>query len=371
MDAAPQRIESLDMLRGLTVAAMILVNHPGDWNTVFPPLLHAYWTGWTFADLIFPAFIFIVGAAMPLAFARRRARGASIAEVYWRVVRRAMVLIVLGLLLNAAAGSADAALRWPGVLQRIALTQLIAFPIVLHFDVRAWVVVAAALLVLHWALLVVVPFGGFPAGTLTPEHNLARFVDTQVLGAHALTIPNDPEGLLGTLPAAATALLGAAAGDLLRRMPAAGGRARALVAFGAASFGAGILWSQAFPPSKPLWTGSFALIAAGLTSIALAATDIAIAIRWLGAWSRPFVWLGVNALALYFCSEMLGRAIDRPWLSNDGTVTTVKTWLYWTWFEPAFRPRSELASFAFAASLVALWSIVAGTLYRFRVRIPV
>ncbi len=140
---------------------------------------------------------------MPFAFARRRMAGSSTREIYKHIARRVALLIALGLVLNAVSAWVAAAV--PGVLQRIALAYFVASIVVLHVRPSRWLLVAAALLVVHWALLVLVPFGDHPAGTMTPDHNLARFLDTLVFGRHALTIPIDPEGLLGTLTASATA----------------------------------------------------------------------------------------------------------------------------------------------------------------------
>ncbi len=297
LSSGVRRLGSVDLLRGLAVAGMVVVNNPGDWSAVFPPLLHAYWTGLTVADLVFPAFIFVMGIAMPFAFARRWMAGASTRDIYKHVARRVALLIALGLVLNALSNVSP--LRVPGVLQRIALAYFVASIVVMHVRPSRWLLAAAVLLVVHWALLVLVPFGDHPAGTLTPDDNLARFIDTLVFGRHALTIPIDPEGLLGTLTASATAVLGAVAGDLVRRAPDNAARLRGLTAGSAAALGLGLLWSRALPLSKPLWTGSFVLVTAGLTTIAFALMYFIVDVRGLRRWCRPFVWLGANALAIY------------------------------------------------------------------------
>jgi predicted acyltransferase len=367
---APHHVLSVDVLRGLTMAAMILVNNPGDWSAVYPPLLHAYWTGFTFADLVFPAFVFIMGVSMSFSLARRLSSGASTRELYGRIARRAGVLIALGLALNALAAIQDGTpLRFPGVLQRLALAYVLASVVVIHVVSRRWFAVVAAMLLGHWALLMLVPFGGHPAGTLTPEHNLARLIDVSVFGRHGLTIPNDPEGILGTLPAAATALLGAAAGETIRRAAGYASVVRALAAFGAILFGLGYVWSWALPLSKPLWTGSFTLTAAGLTAIALSATHLGLTTA--RRWWRPFLWLGVNPIVIYVSSEIIGRLVDRVWIDRADGVT-IKAWVYWRVIEPAVEPWSDAsASLIFGIGYVALWIVAAGALYRFRIRIHV
>jgi predicted acyltransferase len=355
------RIESLDVLRGLAVAGMILVNNPGDWTAVYPPLLHAYWTGLTVADLVFPAFIFAMGVAMPFAFARRRVTEASTREIYKQIARRVTLLIALGLVLNAVNAWPNVSpLRLPGVLQRIALAYFFASIVVLNVRSSRWLLVAASLLVVHWAFLVLVPFGDHPSGAMTPDDNLARSIDTLVFGRHAL-IPNDPEGLLGTLTASATAMFGAAAGEWIRRAPTSAVRLRVLVTGGAVALGLGLLWSRALPLSKPLWTGSFVLVTAGLTTLALALVDFVVDVRGLRRWSRPFVWLGANAIAIYVGSEIVRRLLDAR-----------KAWLFWEVLEPALRPWPlEIASFAIAVGFLAVWIAVGAVLYRYRVNVRV
>ena len=335
---------------------MIVVNNPGDWTAVFPPLLHAYWTGLTVADFVFPAFIFVMGIALPFSLARRRADGASTSDLYRHILGRAVSLIAIGLLLNAVSAWPDVSrLRFPGVLQRIALAYFVASVVLLHLPPSGWLGAASAFLVGHWALLTLVPFGDYPAGTMTPDHNVALYLDTLVFGGHALTIPIDPEGLLGTMTAAASALLGAAAGEAIRRAPDAAVRLRALVAAGAAVLGIGLIWSRSLPLSKPLWTGSFVLVTAGVTAIVFAVLYFIVDVRGARRWCRPFVWLGVNPLTVYAGSEMMRRVLDAPIVPG----TTPKAWLFWNVLEPAMRPwRPEFASLAFAAGMLAVWMAI-------------
>jgi predicted acyltransferase len=352
------RVESLDVLRGLAVAGMIVVNNPGDWTAVYPPLMHAYWTGLTVADLVFPGFVFTMGAAVPFAFARRRAAGASIADLHRHIGARVVVLVALGLVLNAVSASPQISpLRIPGVLQRLALAYLVTAIVVLHVRQARWLVVAAVLSVGHWALLTLVPFGGHAAGTISPDANLARFIDTHVFGRHALAIPIDPEGLLGTLTAAASAILGAATGELMRRQPADAIRARALAAGGAVALAAGWLWSLVLPLSKPLWTGSFVLATAGIATLVLAAIYFAVDVRGLRRWCLPLAWLGANALVVYAGSEVARRLLDTP-----------KAWLFWEVLQPIFREPLEVASLIFAAAVLAVWIVVARVLADLKVR---
>jgi predicted acyltransferase len=370
---AAHHLESLDVFRGVTIAAMILVNNPGDWGTVFAPLLHSYWSGLTFADVVFPWFIFIMGFALPFAFARRHERGHEFAQIHRRIVTRVAWLLALGLVLNAVAAWPHVApLRLPGILQRIALSYLFASLIVLHLDAGAWVVAIAALLVGHWALLTQVPFETFAAGTLTPDHNLARYVDTVVLGRHAVTRTLDPEGLLGVIPSIGTALIGALVGDAVRRAALPRARLRILLIAGGATLLAGAGWSRVLLLSKPLWTGSYVLVVSGLAMLVLAGMYAVIDAAGWRTWSRPFVWLGVNPLAIYFLSDVTGHLLELPAIQQGPGWTTTKGWVMWGAIAPALRPlRAEWASLAFAIAFTLLWIAVAAILYRRRIRIQV
>ncbi|MEO8070578.1 MAG: heparan-alpha-glucosaminide N-acetyltransferase domain-containing protein, partial [Acidobacteriota bacterium] len=272
---AARRLVSLDVLRGMTVAAMIVVNNPGNWLSVFPSLEHASWNGCTPADLVFPFFIVIMGMALPFSLERRSLAGQA-SEMHRRVLTRAAILLALGLLLNAVAAWPDlSAIRIPGVLQRIALTYAIAALLVMHLRPRSQFAAGVVLLFAHWALLTLVAFGGQPAGNWTPSHNLAGWLDLAVFGPHLLTTTGDPEGLLGVLPSIATALGGALAGRWIqaawgRRSPLPG-----LIAGGAAAVVAGLIWSVALPMNKPLWTGSYAIFSTGLATLALVACYLA------------------------------------------------------------------------------------------------
>jgi predicted acyltransferase len=372
LKAAHHHIESLDAFRGATVTAMILVNNPGDWTAVFPALLHASWNGCTLADLVFPSFIFIMGFAMPYAFARRRERVEDMASLYGRVARRAAWLAALGLVLNlVAAWHAPSSMRIPGVLQRIAIVYLLASFIVLRTNAPAWTVAAVALMAAHWALLAMVPFDSYPAGTLTSEHNLEGYIDRLVFGRHTLTPFGDPEGLLGTMTTVATALLGSVAAAFVRRTSGDRGRVLGLALGGTALVVCGLVWSRVLPLNKPLWTGSYVLVASGVAAATFSAFYFVVdasGVRWP---VRPFVWLGVNALVIYFLSELVGHAIDQGLVVQGGQVTTPKAWLFWRAFAPFAGDVTPEASLGFAVAYAALWLGVASLLYRRGIRIHV
>ena len=209
----PLRLRSLDAFRGLTIAAMVLVNNPGTWAAVYAPLKHAEWHGLTPTDVIFPFFLFIVGMAIPLS-----QPGAG------RVLRRAGVIFALGIVLNGLPGFDWATIRIPGVLQRIAVVFLAVAWLTERGSLRTQIAAVAAALAGYWAVLMLVPVPGVGAGVLTPEGNLTSFIDRALLGRHLLNTISDPEGILSTLPAIATAMCGVFAGDWLKERPAFAGR---------------------------------------------------------------------------------------------------------------------------------------------------
>lgn len=370
---AAHHIESLDALRGFLIAAMIVVNNPGAWEAVLPPLTHTAWHGYTFADSVFPGFVFIMGVAMALAFSKRRQQGHGLGALHRRILVRVLWLVALGLVLNLVDTAPTLeVVRIPGVLQRIGLAYLGAALIVLHTAPRTRAIACAALLLAHWALLTWVPFGGHPGGTLLPDVNLAAHIDRYVFGPHLLSDAGDPEGLLGTLPTIATALLGTFAGDFLRRVPDGDTRVRGLLAGGAISLGLGLLWAQALPVNKPLWTGSYVLVTTGLASIAFALCYEAIDRRRWRIAARPFVWLGVNPLAIYFASELAGRLLEKAWVAEAASRTTARAWVYWRVFDPLFPTSpSPWASLLFALAYTGVWVGVAGLLYRRGIRVQV
>ena len=371
MSPGTQRVESLDVFRGFAVASMILVNNPGSWDHVFEPLQHSAWNGCSFADVVFPFFIFILGMAMPFAFARRVQPGRARTALYTHIARRTAVLIVLGIVLNIAEAP-GAPVRIPGVLQRIALVYFATSLIVLHTRPRQRIPIAVVLLVVHWALLALVPFGGVPAGAPTPEHNFGAFIDLWIFPGHLLTPLGDPEGLVGTISTVGTALLGTAAGDWIRRRQPMRSRVAGLLGSAGVSLAIGLLWAIVWPLNKPLWSGSYALFTAGLAGFAFTACYLLVDVMRVRAWGRPFVWLGANPLAIYFLSGLVGDLFEQPVLSA-GAGGTMKTWVFWEVLEPRIGAAlsEEWASLAFAVALVVVSLAVAGVMYRRNIRIQI
>jgi predicted acyltransferase len=373
MKPAPPHLDALDLFRGLAIASMIVVNNPGDWDAVFPALEHAGWNRVSFADFVFPSFIFIMGVAMPFAFGRRLENTPPGFRTYLRIGSRAIILIAIGLLLNAAAGFPTlSALRIPGVLQRIAMVYLLTALVVLCVKSSVRPLVAALLFLTHWAVLTLVPFDHHAGGVVSPQQNISAFMDAWLFGAHRL-MPLDPEGALGTISATGLALLGVLAGGWLRVHVDQRRRILGLATGGIALMGLGLVWSRVLPLNKPLWTGSFSLVTGGAAALALAACFVAVEVAPVRKWTRPFMWLGVNPLAIYGLSELTGHLMDQAWVASDSGPTTTRAWLFSRLLEPGVGASLSRAgaSMMFAVGIAALWISVAGVLDRQGIRVRV
>ena len=366
-----ERLRSLDAFRGLTVAAMVLVNNPGSWRAIYAPLRHADWHGWTPTDVIFPAFVFILGVAIPLAFGRRVARGESRARIAGHVVRRAALIFALGLLLHAVPLFDLANLRIPGVLQRLAVCYLAAGLLFLVAGARVHIAATMALLLGYWALMTLVPVPGFGAGELGKEGNLAAYLDRLVLGPHIWQAARvyDPEGLLSTLPAIATALIGVLSGSWLLSAPTPRAAALGWLVAGIAGIALGEAWGVVFPINKSLWTSSYVLLTAGLSLVLLALCHWLIECRGYRRWAAPFVLLGVNALAVFFLSSLLARLLYTIRIEKSGQLVTLHSIVY----ERVFAPWGATVnmSLAFAVVYVALWWSVTWVLDRRNIHLRV
>jgi predicted acyltransferase len=358
----PARLRSLDAFRGLTIAGMILVNNPGTWSAIYPPLRHAPWHGLTPTDLIFPFFLVIVGLAIPPSLG-----GRSPSEAVVRVARRSAVIFALGLVLSAVPQFDLATLRIPGVLQRIAVCYLAAAVLFLTTRWRTQAAVAAALLLGYWAALTLVPVPGYGRADLGPETNLGAWLDRAVLGQdHMWRVSRvyDPEGILSTVPAVATVLIGVLAGTWMKRERASRATASGLALAGAAATVVGAAWSLTFPLNKSLWTSSYAVLTSGLALLTFALCYWAVELRGWRRWAAPFVVLGVNALAVYFLSQLTAQLL--VWLRVDASVP-LKRFLFEHVFAPWATPVN--ASLAYAATYLVLWWVLMWGLDRGGIRL--
>jgi predicted acyltransferase len=382
--ARPVRMVSLDVFRGATIAAMILVNDPGSWGHIYPPLEHAEWNGWTPTDLIFPFFLFIVGVSLTLSFGSRIARGITRRALAIHVLRRSALIFAIGLFLNGFPNFDLSSIRIMGVLQRIALCYLVAGLLYLatftkgpvtgrpdrvRANLRVMAAVAIALLVGYWALMMFVPVPGYGAGHLGKDDNLGAYVDRTLMQGHlwSESVTWDPEGFLSTLPAIASLLIGILAGEWLRSDREAGRKALGLAAAGLALLIAGRLLHPYFPINKNLWTSSFVLFTGGFAMLALAACYWIVDVRAWRAWAAPFLVFGMNAILAYALAALVSEvSTDFEFLHFHGRETTLHGWIYDKYFVPHASPVN--ASLAFAVFFVfviflLLWPFYRGKLF--------
>ena len=422
------RLVSLDVFRGMTIAGMILVNNPGTWSDIYGPLKHAEWHGITPTDYIFPFFLFIVGVAIPIAFRERSAEAVSSGNLYRKIVIRAVKIFALGLLIYAIpffnfsetnapqsvkllitlgfsaalffylidnfkiggllfAGSVIAiaiiyfagvdivwpdlsTMRIPGVLQRIAVCYLIVSIIYLHTDWKQLAGIGAALLLVYWVLMTAIPVPGCDVTTIDDKAcNLAAYVDRMVLTESHLWSQAkvfDPEGILSTIPALVTTISGVLTGVWLRSERSKLEKAGGIFFAGTLLLAVGWSWSSLFALNKALWTSSYVLYTAGLALLTLGVCFWLIDVKGWDRWARPFVIFGVNALALYVFSGIMSNLLGLVELPGKATL---QGWIFENLFLSWAKPIT--ASLAFAVSYVLLWLFLMWMLYRKRVYIKV
>ena len=347
---------------------MILVNNPGSWSSVYAPLRHAEWHGWTPTDLIFPFFLFIVGVSMTFSFAKRQETHSK-RQLYRDVFRRAAILYALGLLLSLFPKFDFSNLRYVGVLPRIALVYLFASLLFLNCSRRVLAWITGVLLFGYWVLMTLVPVPGHGAGVLTPEGNLAAWIDGYLVPGRMYRGTWDPEGFMSTLPALATTLFGILVGDWLRSGRDRKQIAKALFWTGWVAVVVGLAWGLWFPINKNLWTSSYVVFTAGAGAVILALFYWLIDVRGLRRWARPLVVFGVNAIAVFVLSGLVARLLLFIRIPTDGETVALKRWLFETLFAGWMSPVN--ASFAFAFGFVLCWWALMALFYRRRIFIKV
>jgi predicted acyltransferase len=390
-----ERLLSLDVFRGITVAGMLLVNDPGTWAAIYPPLEHAAWNGWTPTDLVFPFFLFIVGITTYLSLGARRARGDSEHAIRAQIIRRGALIFLFGLLINgfpyftwgAVPGvpdptllqrMGDRLLHWRilGVLQRIGLAYTVAALLTLRTTVRQQIVILASILFGYWIVMTVLPVPG--EGTIgallldEPSRTMAAWVDRLVLdwsrvglGNHlwASSVTWDPEGVLSTIPAIGTAMLGNLAGRWIGEKRPLSERLAGLSSVGALGMMTGLMWHWSFPINKSLWTSSYVLFSAGVAAVALSTVMWIVDFNRVRRFTRLFVVYGTNPIVAFVGSAVMARCIYSIFKVNyAGTRIPLQEGIYRTLFASWLSPVN--ASLAFAVAFVLFWYGVLSLLHR-------
>jgi len=377
-----KRLVSLDVFRGATIAAMILVNNPGTWGAIYPPLRHAEWHGWTVTDLIFPFFLFIVGVSVVLAFTKALEKGSETGDLVRKTVTRSAIIFGLGLLMmgflyltfDPSFGLHPnlSGIRIMGVLQRIAICYLVVSLLFLYLKPRTIAFVTAGLLLAYWAMMMLIPVPGFGAGLIDqPDSNLSAWVDQLLIPEPHIYRegPYDPEGILSTIPAIATTLLGVFAGMILMSDRSTIEKTARLMLWGFMLAIIGYIWDWFFPINKSIWSSSYAIFTGGLAMQCFGACYWLIDVKEKDRFTRPFVVYGVNALIVFFVSGLLGRTLGMIKINTvEGSISLQRLI-----FNNVFMPLgSELnASLLYAITWIVLWYFVLSYMYKRKIIIKV
>jgi predicted acyltransferase len=383
MAGRPERLLSLDVFRGMTVAGMLLVNNPGSWAAIYPPLEHAAWHGWTPTDLIFPFFLFIVGITTELSLRARRDRGDDDGAILRQILRRGALIFLFGFLLSGfpfftvPPAMPDASFlervvhriehwRVLGVLQRIGLAYVFGGLFTWRTTLRQQFAILVVLLFGYWALMTMVPVPDTGvAGRFVldqPDRLLSAWLDRTILGTDHLWVGAktwDPEGLLSTIPAIATMMLGTFAGRWIayRERPLTD-RLAGVFAVGALTMMLGLVWHWVFPINKSIWSSSYVLFTAGMGAVSLATCMWIIDVMQWRRWTLPFVIYGTNPMLAFLGSGLMARVISSIWTWEDaaGARISAQGFVFNTMYASWLPPRE--ASFAYALSFVALWFLM-------------
>ena len=390
-----ERLLSLDVFRGLTIAGMLLVNDPGSWGSIYPPLEHAAWNGWTPTDLIFPFFLFIAGVTTHLSLTARRARGDDESAIRKQIIRRGLLIFLLGFLVNGfpyftwgtVAGIPDPTfvqrivdrlLHWRimGVLQRIGLAYMCGALLSQGRTVKQQVMIIVGLLYGYWFAMTVLPVPDSGAmGQLVlgdAPRTMAAWWDRLLLdwsrwglGNHIWASSNtwDPEGIFSTIPAIGTAMLGNLAGQWIGQKRTLGERLNGLFAAGALGMMTGLMWSWSFPINKSLWTSSYVVFCAGMAAVAIATIMWLVDVHNVRWWTKPFVIYGLNPMTAFVGSGVMARCIYSIFtVTNHGKPTALQSAIYESIYVPWLEPVN--ASLAFALTYVLFWFGVLYVMYK-------
>lgn len=368
---APNRLLSLDVFRGLTVAAMILVNNPGDWGHIYAPLEHAAWNGCTPTDLIFPFFLFIVGVSIVFAMETKKADATMHKKLILNVWRRTAILMLLGWFLSGYPHFNLHVIRIPGVLVRIAIVFGICGTLYLKTTRKTQLYLFWIFLIGYYLIMTLVPVPGTGHASLEAETNLGAWLDRTLIGEAHLWKESktwDPEGLLGTIPACGTTLFGIMIGTWLKRKDRDDATKMAwMFSTGILAVILGLLWDLFFPINKALWTSSYVLYAGGLATLGLAFFYWVIDVQGYKRFTKPLVVYGVNAIFVFCFSAFLVRTLNLIHVTPK--KLTVSQYIFQTVFQPHFSPVN--ASLAWAISFNLFFMVILWIMYNRKIIIKV
>ncbi|WP_254562755.1 acyltransferase family protein [Dyadobacter diqingensis] len=413
------RLISLDVLRGLTIILMTIVNNPGDWGHVYSPLLHAEWHGCTPTDLVFPTFLFIVGVSVVLATPGKNLNIHTLQKIITRTLRifclglflsffskinafgleglpllgirltitavvvvalfsdydrklqfYAAVIAFLTMMILAFGGFADyETVRIPGVLQRIAIVYLIVSLLYLKTTWKTQAIIGVVVLLAYWALMTLIPVPGIGTPNFEKGTNLAAWLDNYLLPGHlwATSETWDPEGILSTLPAIGTGIAGLLVGTLLTNSFSKDKKASYLLIAAVSAIVVGQLWNIVFPINKALWTSSYVLYAAGLASLCLVVLYYLIDVLGISGWTKFFVIFGVNPMVVFFFSGIIPRVLSSIKVGHPADPGNepigLQAYFYEFQLSPLFSDPIN-ASLAYALLYLTLWFVILYILYR-------
>ncbi len=363
---------SLDVFRGITIAGMIIVNNPGSWKYVYPPLKHAEWHGWTPTDLIFPFFLFIMGVAITLSLSKRKENGLTKSKIIYKILRRSFILFSLGLILHLFPfyNFQIPRLRIPGVLQRIAVCYLISAILFIKLKPRVLPILTLIILIGYYLAMTLIPVPGYGAGNLTPDGNLASYIDRIVFkGTRLWQGTWDPEGILSTFPAIATTILGIFAGIWLMKKKEDIEKFLSMLFIGIILLSIGYIFSFFFPINKNLWTSSYVLFTGGMAYIFLSFCFLLFDILKLRKIGIPFAIFGVNPIAVYFLSGILTKTLLIIKVKAGNEALSLYSWIFKNIFVPLAGNMN--GSLLFAVSYVLLWLGIMTIFYRLKIFIKI
>ncbi|MCI2228759.1 heparan-alpha-glucosaminide N-acetyltransferase domain-containing protein [Polaribacter sp. MSW13] len=364
-----ERLKALDVLRGITIASMILVNTPGSWSYVYWPLLHAKWHGFTPTDAVFPFFLFIVGVSIHFAF--KNFKPGENKKALKKIIKRTIIIFAIGLFLNLFPKFNFETVRYFGILQRIAIAYGVGASLCLFFKKRNLAYIIIGILVLYWAIL----YFFVPENPFGPQTNLVGKIDLYLFGSNhvwkGLGFPFDPEGLLSTLPSISTVLIGSLTGGFLSNASKNSVKIKTLLSYGISLMILGYVWGFVFPINKSLWTSSYVCFAAGLAMVVLALLIWIIDVKKYSKWSIPFIHFGTNPLFIFVFSGLYVKTmIYLIKITNaQGETTTGLKYIYQNIFVP-FAGNMNGSLFFAIAHIFFFWSLVY-VLYRNKIFIKI